>query len=181
MANFLDCVRRKRSPKSVEEVKNGIYFWPKLGETMQGLSLGMESSSQIPLDLVLNNTPTSRTRMGGRRVPLRQVGNPNVTHSKGVGAKGGNSPLMADGRRPYGQRVKVISPPASIEKDSSFSASVIADGRRKAALRIKAKIKEDERLGIRRKKRPTKQQVSGPGGSFSFLVHSLSLSLSLSL
>lgn len=142
---------------------------------MQGLSLGNEATSPIPLDLVLNNTPTSRGRMNNRRVPLRQVGNHHQAHSKGrAGDHGGNDPNSRSNNNQQnsnGQKVTVLSPPTSTQKNSSFSGSAIADGRRKAALRIKAKMKEDERLGIRRRKRQTKEQVG-----FLRLHSSLSLS-----
>ena len=130
---------------------------------MEGLSLGIDSKRSIPLDIIMNNAPTSRHVI---RKPLKRVGNELSSNRRDDRGGQNEANEGSEGYKVTSKgKITVLSPLISTyDNESLLNTSYIADGRRKAALRIRAKIEEDERLGIRKKKR-NKNQVRTTAGA----------------
>ncbi|GMI13260.1 hypothetical protein TrVE_jg12577 [Triparma verrucosa] len=101
---------------------------------MDGLALGAEPKSRIPLENVFNNTPTHQPKPRGR---------PPVSKPSSAGVQT---------TLPKGRVLRPPNPPSTLDDSMGSSAITVTDGRRRAALRIKARIQEERRLGIRKKK-----------------------------
>lgn len=107
---------------------------------MDGLALGAEPKSRIPLENVFNNTPTHQPKPRGRP----PVSKPSSARVQTL---------------PKGRSLRPTNPPSTLDDSMGSSAITVTDGRRRAALRIKARIQEERRLGIRKKK--VRKKVQG--------------------